>query len=53
LAIKIDADRIQATMSEQSGCGRQIDCLDEAPRHILAEPVRVDIWHVSATAEHH
>ena len=40
-------------MSEQSGCGRQIDCLDEAPPHIVAEAVRVDMWHVSATAEHH
>jgi len=39
-------------MSQRSRDGWEVYILDESPRGVVAEAVRVDVWHIGATAQH-
>jgi hypothetical protein len=39
-------------MAQQSRDGGQVDRLDQAPRRIVAESVRVDVGHIRSSAKH-
>jgi len=51
VGLRIDPDGVQAAMSQQSGHRRQIDCLDESPRSVVSEPVRMDVSNIGSPAE--
>jgi hypothetical protein len=52
VGLRIDPDSVQAAVSQQSGHRRQIHCLDESPRSVVSEPVRMDVSHIGSPAEH-
>ena len=39
-------------MPQKSCHGWEVHRLDESPRGVVAEAVRVDVWHIGATAQH-
>jgi hypothetical protein len=48
----VDADRIESTVAQQRGNGRQIRRFNQAPSSVVAEPMRVNMRDIGATTEH-
>jgi len=52
VGLRIDPYCVQAAMSQRSGNRRQIHRLDESPRCVVSEPVRMDVSNIGSPAEH-